>query len=154
MLFLLFCLSAMRYLCSNRLKMLQNTPKSYQSRSQNPYFPLKYLIFSFSQTFYKYKWFLLIMQQKFRFFEGIVIEYIISKKTRFCCIYNKTCYGPIAKMLFLNMLYNHGKLCASIIKCTMLYHFTPIGSTIVCLAHEHTTKALSCINKSGECTLK
>ena len=43
------------------------------------------------------------MQLKFRFFEGIVIAYIISKKTRFCCVYEKTCYGPIAKMLFLNI---------------------------------------------------
>ena len=47
------------------------------------------------------------MQLKFRFFEGIVIEYIISKKTRFCCVYGKTCYGPIAKMLFLHSkIYN------------------------------------------------
>ena len=59
------------------------------------------------------------MQLKFRFFEGIVIEYIISKKTRFCCVYEKTFYGPIAKTLFLNMLYNHGKLCACIIKSIM-----------------------------------
>ena len=59
------------------------------------------------------------MQLKFRFFEGTVIEYIISKKTRFCCVYEKTCYGTIAYMLFLNMLYNHGKLCACIIKCTI-----------------------------------
>ena len=33
-------------------------------------------------------------------------------------------------MFFLNMLNNHGKLCACIIKCTMLYHFTPIGWTM------------------------
>ena len=81
------------------------------------------LIFSFCQTFYRYKWFSLIMQLKFRFFKGIVIEYNISKKTRFCCVYEKTCYGPIAKMLFLNMLYNHGKLCACIIKCTIALSF-------------------------------
>ena len=62
------------------------------------------------------------MQLKFRFFKGI-IEYNISKKTRFCCVYEKTCYGPIAKMLFLNMLYNHGKLCACIIKCTIALSF-------------------------------
>ena len=63
------------------------------------------------------------MQLKFHFFKEIVIEYVISKKTRFCGIYEKTCYGPIAKMLFLNMLYNHGKLCASIIKCIVALSF-------------------------------
>ena len=97
----------------------KNSTSVTRKQVQNPYFPLKCFIFSFCQTVYRYKWFSLIMQLKFRFFKGIVIEYIISKKTRFCCVYEKTCYGPIAKMLFLNMLYNHGKLCACIIKCTI-----------------------------------
>ena len=36
--------------------------------------------------------------------KGIVIEYVISKKTQYFCVHEKICYGPIAKMLFLNML--------------------------------------------------
>ena len=39
------------------------------------------------------------MQLKFRFFQGIAIGYIISKKTPFCCVYENICYGPIVKML-------------------------------------------------------
>ena len=120
---------------------------------QNLYFPLKCLIFSFCQTFYRYKWFSLIMQLKFCFFKGIVIEYNISKKTRFCCVYEKTCHGPIAKMLVLNMLYNHGKLCACIIKCTIalsfytnrldyLFHFSlfSISSKKWCTCVNHALK--------------
>ena len=41
------------------------------------------------------------MQLKFRFFKGIVIEYNISKKTRFCCVYEENLLWPHSKNAFL-----------------------------------------------------